>query len=137
MPSFFIVGYVWQVLGRRDLFVPHPWAAPKRPMLNRVTSIYSVNLAKVFGFLLTFWQILFICVSNFNLLSECTSSSFSVCKLLKTTLPILKHEGYDLLKSKWHLLWLAFIWLSESHLNKNCVILVKSEITFSVLSPTL
>ena len=38
VPSFIIVGYMWQVLMRRDLFNPSPhlWAAPKRPILNRV-----------------------------------------------------------------------------------------------------
>ena len=28
MPSFIIVGYVWQILG---FMAPHPWAAPKKP----------------------------------------------------------------------------------------------------------
>ena len=32
MPSFIIVGYVWQILGRSG----HPWAAPKMPILNRI-----------------------------------------------------------------------------------------------------
>ena len=45
MPSFIIVGYVWQILGR-DLFdhipTPHLWAAPKCPSLNRVKSCKRV-----------------------------------------------------------------------------------------------
>ena len=36
MPSFIILGYVWQILGRKGLFAPHPWAALKSPILNRV-----------------------------------------------------------------------------------------------------
>ena len=39
MPSFIIVGYVWQILGTEGLFAPHhldPWAASKQPILNRV-----------------------------------------------------------------------------------------------------
>ena len=37
--SFIIVGCVWQILGRVGLFAPpppHPWAALKKPILNRV-----------------------------------------------------------------------------------------------------
>ena len=39
MPSFIIAEYVWQILGR-GVFVspPHPWAAPKMPILNRVNN---------------------------------------------------------------------------------------------------
>ena len=41
MPSFIIVGYVWQILGREGFFAPppsspHPWAAPKLSIRNRV-----------------------------------------------------------------------------------------------------
>ena len=36
VPIFIIVGYLWQILGREGLFAPHPWAAPKMPILNRV-----------------------------------------------------------------------------------------------------
>ena len=35
LPSFIIVRYVWQIIGRWGL-PPHPWAAPKMPILNRV-----------------------------------------------------------------------------------------------------
>ena len=31
-----IVGYVWRILGRGAKKPPHPWAAPKKPILNRV-----------------------------------------------------------------------------------------------------
>ena len=37
MPKFIIVGYVWQILGRGAFLPPtHLWAAPKKPILNRV-----------------------------------------------------------------------------------------------------
>ena len=36
VPSFIIVGYVRQILGMGALFSPHPWAAPKSFILNRV-----------------------------------------------------------------------------------------------------
>ena len=42
MPSFIIVGYVWQILGRGELFAsppPDPWAVSKMPVLNRVKTI--------------------------------------------------------------------------------------------------
>ena len=36
VPSFIIVRYVWRILGRGAFCPPpHPWAAPKRPILNR------------------------------------------------------------------------------------------------------
>ena len=35
MPSFIIVRYVWQILGRGAFLPPHPWAAPKLPILDR------------------------------------------------------------------------------------------------------
>ena len=41
VPSFIMVGYVSQILGKRGLFAPpptHPWAAPKMPILNRFIS---------------------------------------------------------------------------------------------------
>ena len=35
-----IVGYVWQILGRgregKEWPPPHPWVAPKKPILSRV-----------------------------------------------------------------------------------------------------
>ena len=34
--SFIVAGYVWQFIGKGGLFAPHPWAALKRPILNRV-----------------------------------------------------------------------------------------------------
>ena len=36
VPSFMIAGYVWQIVRREILFAPHPWAAPKKPLLKRV-----------------------------------------------------------------------------------------------------
>ena len=38
VPSFIIVGYVWQILGRGPFCHPlsHPWEAPKRPIVKRV-----------------------------------------------------------------------------------------------------
>ena len=37
MSSFIIVGYMWQILGREPKSPPpHPWAALKKPTLNRV-----------------------------------------------------------------------------------------------------
>ena len=36
VPSFIIVGYVWQILGRGPFCSPHLWAALKKRILNRV-----------------------------------------------------------------------------------------------------
>ena len=37
MPSLIIVGYVWEILARGTFLDSlHPWAVPKRPILNRV-----------------------------------------------------------------------------------------------------
>ena len=41
MPSFINVGYVWQILERGAFLAPsHSWAAPKRPILNRIKNTY-------------------------------------------------------------------------------------------------
>ena len=43
MPSFIIVGYVWQILGRRGLFVPPIREQPRKsPSLNKV----KINMNK-------------------------------------------------------------------------------------------
>ena len=43
--SLIIAGYVWQILGRGwGSFVPHTWAALKKPILNRVKYRDSNNL---------------------------------------------------------------------------------------------
>ena len=45
VPSFIIVGYVWQILERGGLFAlpPHPWLARKKSILNRVKSCSLAN----------------------------------------------------------------------------------------------
>ena len=52
VPSFITVGYLWQILGRGALFAPppHPWAAPKMPILNRVKNSFLNSLSKQFLF---------------------------------------------------------------------------------------
>ena len=39
-----IAGYVWQILGRGAFLSPHPWAALKMCILNRVNNDYQQNL---------------------------------------------------------------------------------------------
>ena len=42
MRSFIIVGYAWQIFERGAFLAPpHPWAAPKKPILNRVKDFFS------------------------------------------------------------------------------------------------
>ena len=59
MGSFIIVGYLWQVLGR-GIFLPSlllPWAAPKKPTMNRVNNIIFPNKdKKKLMFLLQLYQ---------------------------------------------------------------------------------
>ena len=47
VPSFIFVGYVWQILGRSGgVWVwpsTHPWAAPKKPILNRANIFKSLT----------------------------------------------------------------------------------------------
>ena len=45
MPSFIIVGYVWQILGRRAFLPPHPWAAPKMSILNKANAFLFASLS--------------------------------------------------------------------------------------------
>ena len=55
VPRFITVGYVWQILGRGAIFPllpPHPWAALKKPILNRVkivVVIVSINKCSTCG----------------------------------------------------------------------------------------
>ena len=45
VPSFIIVGFVWQILGRGPFCpTPHPWAVPKRTVLNRVNGSIIIGL---------------------------------------------------------------------------------------------
>ena len=45
VPSFIIVGYVWQILGRMGVGpFAHPLAAQKRPILNRVKEDGLINI---------------------------------------------------------------------------------------------
>ena len=45
MPSFIIAGYVWQILGRGGPKrpPPQPWAAPKKPILDRIKNPFSMT----------------------------------------------------------------------------------------------
>ena len=43
VPSFIILRYLWQILGRGPFWPPHPWAAPKMPILNRVKITENEN----------------------------------------------------------------------------------------------
>ena len=54
MPSFIIVEYIWEILGR-GAFLPHhpptphtlyPWAAPKRTILNRVNDLFRIKFLR-------------------------------------------------------------------------------------------
>ena len=36
VPSLIIIRYVWQILRKETFLSPYPWAAPKKPILNRV-----------------------------------------------------------------------------------------------------
>ena len=36
VPGSIIVGFVWRILGPPKSPPPHPWAATKKPILNRV-----------------------------------------------------------------------------------------------------
>ena len=78
MPSLIIIGYVWQILGRllgASLPTPHPWAAPKMPILNRVNELpqyyhlassnYDGNNARHIGRIVdVFWATLCLIVSQ-------------------------------------------------------------------------
>ena len=50
---FILVGYVWQILGRGPFYLPrlpHPWAAPKKPILTRIKAVLK-HLWKAFDFI--------------------------------------------------------------------------------------
>ena len=79
-----------------------------------IDSTYCVNIAQAFNLLLTFWQILLKQVSNFTMLSKFKPKSSLVHELLIKASPISIIEVSNLPKSKYHLLWLAFISLPEN-----------------------
>ena len=43
MSSFIIAGYLWRILGRGPKTPPYPWAALKKPILNRVKAGKNAN----------------------------------------------------------------------------------------------
>ena len=63
MPSFIIVGYVRQILGRGDRKPPcHLWAGPKKPILNRVNIRFRernlyIFLGSTVNLTLEMWEI--------------------------------------------------------------------------------
>ena len=91
MPRFFIVGYVWQILGRRGLFIPkphpssHPWATPKKPILNKVkkkrkmweTAEIPANIAFTHDFP---QHIQILCLKNQHAKTQivCLTTSFTI-----------------------------------------------------------
>ena len=65
VPSFIIVGYVWQILGRG--ISPHPWAASKMPILNSIkTAAFLDNNWKSFTKRSIFDDVNFIIKILFN-----------------------------------------------------------------------
>ena len=64
MPNFIIAGYVWQILGRgpfcpRPCPPPHPWAAPKEPILNSVKMKNASQLSAIY-FLQKFFVVIVV-----------------------------------------------------------------------------
>ena len=57
MPSFIIVGYAWQILGRGVFLPPHPWAVPKRPILNKEKSWSGVRSNQVFQIYILWYKL--------------------------------------------------------------------------------
>ena len=78
MPSFIIVGCVWQILVRGKFLPPlplHPWAAPKNLILSRV------NIKKVFGSLLIELLKNFDCISPEQLVAKLCAYDLSLSTL--------------------------------------------------------
>ena len=80
VPSFIIVGYVWRILWRGTFWPPpRPWAAPKRPILNRVkTYLFCTFISSN-------------CVSGNFLFGE-ESSLFSFKDLTLTSFSLVKQH---------------------------------------------
>ena len=96
VPSFIIVGYVWQILGR-GIFEPppplHPWAAPKSPTLNRVKSCSK-----------TVMQFFFSKVAAYNLTKKELRQRFFPVKFVKIFRTVFNIATFD----KWFCIFQAF-----------------------------
>ena len=74
--------------------------------------MYGLTVAGECISLLAFWHKSSMCTFNFNLLSIFVSSNFSNILLLIVSLPIFSSLWFVERIRKWHLSWLAYIWLS-------------------------
>lgn len=74
--------------------------------------MYGLTVAGECIFLLAFWHKSSMCTFNFNLLLIFVSSNFSNILLLIVSLPIFSSLWFVERIRKWHLSWLAYIWLS-------------------------
>lgn len=74
--------------------------------------MYGLTVAGECICLLAFWHKSSMCTFNFNLLSIFVSSNFSNILLLIVSLPIFSSLWFVERIRKWHLSWLAYLWLS-------------------------
>ena len=89
MPSFIIVGYVWRILGRRGQKAPpHPWAAPKKPILNRV----RISLFHCFWISINYLLLTYIYCCNITIFFRTTILPFG-------NLQMVKQKSYLLLEN--------------------------------------
>ena len=95
VPSFIIVGYVWQILGR-GFFEPsplYPWAAPKSLILNRVKSCKRVM------------QFFFSKVAAYNLTKKGLHQRFFPVKFVKLFRTVFNIATFG----KWFCIFQAFM----------------------------
>ena len=99
VPSFIIVGYVRQILGRVAFLPPHPWAAPKSP--SWIGLIIPIEVVIKF-FLWRLWLFLIIFSQRWSSEMWCLIILFVI--LLKTIICIHKTIAYLrlLLNTEWN-----------------------------------
>ena len=90
MPSFIIVGYVWRILGRRSQRAPspHPLAAPKKPILNRV----KISFFHCFWISINYLLLTYIYCCNITIFFRTTILPFG-------NLQMVKQKSYLLLEN--------------------------------------
>ena len=97
MPSFIIVGYAWRILGRGSRKCPSslpPWAALKKPILNRINRIKR----NIFG---NTWRLVLKLSNRFKKIDlKFKDFNFPVDKLTK---------NYEVYVSCFNYTWFKFI----------------------------
>ena len=118
MSSFIIVRYVWQILRRGPSCLFHPWAAPKRPILDRFKGDNTLQTR--------LWQmgVWYLCgILHYQDVKNAVWTIFSMYAIDSITYRTIYHNLLEsiynswFLSSKWPFFKLCLIKKSVCHIN--------------------